>query len=209
MSSINFSPRSKIIMATEQRRKYLTTKTVFIVTIIVAVLTIIGVWLFGLGQQRSIYDNSIVSTTILSVCLFVFLTVGLYKGVKLKDNVGNLSERLRSTKFPEFAQATKVPEFFSVGEGIGGLIISIILWIVVTLLIVLFIWLFGTILWAGIIVFVAMLYWIFFRAFRLVFKNSNKCKGHLIASLGYGLFYTLLYNCWIYLIIFGAQYLTQ
>ena len=28
-----------------------------------------------------------------------------------------------------------------------------------------------------------MLYWVFFRALRLVFKNSNRCRGRLGASL--------------------------
>ena len=196
-------------MTTEQTTKYLTTKTVFTVTIIVAVLTVFGVWLFGLGQNRSIFDNSILSTTILSVCFFLFLTLGLFKGVKLKDDIGKLTDRLKPSKIPDFSQAAHGADFISVGDGIGGIVLSIVLWIVVTILFALFIWLFGAVLWTSIIVFIAMLYWIFFRAVRLVFKNANKCKGNLTTSIAYGLFYTLLYNFWIYGIIFGTQYLTK
>lgn len=196
-------------MTNEQPIKYLTTKTVFGVTIIVASLTVIGIWLLGLGKHRSIYDNSLLSTTILSGCIFLFLTVGLYKGVKLKDNLGNLTDKLKSSKIPDFSQVNTGTYFIDVGEGIGGIIISIILWLVVTILISLFLWIFGAVLWTGIIVFIAMFYWIFFRAVRLVFKNTNKCKGNLATSIAYGLFYTILYNCWIYAIIFGTHYLKR
>lgn len=63
-------------MNTEPTKKLLTTKTVFSITIIVASLTVIGVWMFGLGQHRSIYENSIMSTTILSVGFFCSLQLG-------------------------------------------------------------------------------------------------------------------------------------
>jgi len=68
--------------------KLLTTKTIFTVTIVVMVLTVLSIWLFGLGQHRTIFENSLLSTTILSVAFFLFLTMGLYKGVKLKDDQG-------------------------------------------------------------------------------------------------------------------------
>jgi hypothetical protein len=186
--------------------KYLTTKTVFSVTLIVVTLTILGIWLFGLGQHRSLYDNSLLSTTVLSVGFFLFLTVGLYKGVKLKDNVGKLTDQLKPSKAADFIDVQSGGDFVDAGDGIEGVIMSIFLWIVVTLLIGLFLWLFGAMLWTGIVVFVAMLYWVYFRAVRLVFKNSNKSKGNLVTSIVYGLFYTLLYNCWIYGIIFGTHY---
>ena len=196
-------------MKTVQKMSYLTTKIVFKVTILVAVLTILGVWFFGLGKHRSIYDNSLVSTTILSVCLFLFLFIGLFKGVKLKDDIGKLTDRLTPSKIPDFSTATSGVDFISVGEGIGGIIISFVLWIIVSILIALFLWLFGAVLWTSIIVLIAVLYWIFFRAIRLVFKQSNKCKGNFKASIAYALFYTMLYNFWIYILIWGTKYLTN
>jgi len=190
-------------------RKLVTTKTVFTVTIIVIALTILSIWLFGLGQHRTIFENSIISTSILSLAFFLFLTIGLYKGIKLKDNIGKLTDKLKPSKIPDFSQATYGADFISVGEGIGGIILSIVLWVVITILIGLFLWLFGAVLWTGIIVFIAMLYWIFFRALRLVFKNSNKCQGNLTISTLYGLGYTLLYNFWIYGIILATHYLIK
>lgn len=191
----------------QTNRKLVTSKSVIKVTILVTVLTILSIWLFGLGQHRTIFENSILSTTILSIAFFLFLTVGLYKGVKLKDDIGKLIDNLKVSEIPSLSGSTS--DLIDVGEGIEGIILSIVLWVITTILIGIFLWLFSAILWTGIVVFVAMLYWIFFRALRLVFKNSNKCKGNLATSITYGLGYTTLYNFWIYGIILGAHYLIK
>jgi hypothetical protein len=192
---------------TKTNKKFLTSKAVFTVTMIVAVLTVLSIWLFGLGQHRTVFENSILSTTILSIVFFLFIAIGLYNGMKLKDDIGNLTDKIKISSLPDFSRAGEEADFLEVGDGIGGIIISIVLWILMTFLIGLFLWLFGAVLWSGVIVFIAMLYWIFFRALRLVFKNSNKCKGNLATSLGYGLFYTVLYTFWVYGIIFISHYL--
>lgn len=194
---------------TKTDNKILTSKTVFTVTIIVAVLTVLSIWLFGLGQHRTIFENSILSTTVLSIAFYLFLTIGLYNGIKLKDDIGKLTDKINLSNLPDFSHTGEGADFLDVGDGIGGIIISTVLWILMTFLIGLFVWLFGAVLWSGIIVFIAMLYWIFFRALRLVFKNSNKCKGNLTISLVYRFFYTIFYNFWIYGVIFGTQYLIK
>jgi hypothetical protein len=194
---------------TKTGNKILTSKTVFTVTIIVAVLTVLSIWLFGLGQHRTIFENSILSTTVLSIAFYLFLTIGLYNGIKLKDDIGKLTDKINLSNLPDFSHTGDGADFLAVGDGIGGIIISTVLWILMTFLIGLFVWLFGAVLWSGIIVFIAMLYWIFFRALRLVFKNSNKCKENLTISLVYGFFYTILYNFWIYGVIFGIKYLIK
>jgi hypothetical protein len=190
-------------------RKLVTTKTIFKVTLIVIILTILSIWLFGLGQHRTIFENSILSTSILSVAFFLFLTIGLYKGIKLKDDIGKLTDKLEPSKIPNLAEASSGGDFIMVGDGIEGVILGIFVWLFVTILIAVFLWLFGAVLWTGIIVFMAMLYWIFFRALRLVFKNSNKCKDNLTTSVAYGLGYTTLYNFWIYGIILSTHYLIK
>jgi hypothetical protein len=190
-------------------KKLVTSKTIFTVTIVVIVLTILGIWLFGLGQHKTIFENSILSTSILSIVFFLFLTLGLYKGIKLKDDIGHLTNKLKPSKIPNLADAVTGGDFIHVGDGIEGVILSIVLWVIVTILIALFFWLFGAVVWTGIIVFIAMLYWIFFRALRLVFKNSNKCKGVLTTSIAYGLGYTTLYNFWIYGVILATHYLIK
>jgi hypothetical protein len=49
-----------------------------------------GIYAWGVGQHRTLFENSILSTTILSVAFFLFITINLYRGVKLKDDIGYL-----------------------------------------------------------------------------------------------------------------------
>ena len=194
-------------------RILVTSKSVFMVTIIVIALTIAGIWLFGIGKHKTLFENSILSTSILSVVFFLLLTIGLYRGIKLKDNVGRITDKIKISKWSDFPEGMDM-DFLSgssemMGEGIGGIILGILAWILVAFLLLIFIWLFNTIVVTMILVFIAMLYWIFFRALRLVFKNSKTCKGKLIRSMAYGFIYTTLYNCWIYGIILTTHYLIK
>lgn len=187
-----------------------TTKTVFTVSIIVVTLTILATWLFGLGHHRTIFVNSIFSTSVLSVVFFLFLTIGLYKGIKPKDDLGKITDKIKIKKIPDLSSGIDLPsDIPEIGEGIAEIVIGILAWILFSILLLFFIWFFGAIVWTMIIVFAAMLYWIFFRALRLVFKNSNKCKSNWIMSLTYGLGYTTLYNFWIYGIILATHYLIK
>lgn len=187
-------------------KKLVNGTTVFIVTVLVISLTVISIWLLGLGKHRTMIENSLLSTSVLAAVFFLFLTIGLFKGIKLKNNISSLSENLQTLKKPDFADIPNDSAFFEGGEGILEAIINIILWVVVSVLIVVLLWVFGAILWTTILVFMAMLYWIFFRALRLVFKNSNKCKGDLTHSIIYGLGYTIVYTSWIYGIILATIY---
>ncbi|RZJ56001.1 MAG: hypothetical protein EOO44_01245 [Flavobacterium sp.] len=184
--------------------KILNSKNIFLITLIVISLTVLAVWLFGLGSHHTIFENSIVSTTILSLAFFLFITIGLYNGIKIKHNLGKITDHIdrRKNIFPEsifIDHDTDVPD---VGDGIIGVVLSILLWFVVSLIVSFLFWAFGNMLWIVIITFIAMLYWIFFRALRLVFKKSSVCKGNFFKSLLYGFSFTILYNFWIYMIIF-------
>lgn len=191
-------------------KNFVTSRTIITVSIIVALLTILSIWLFGLGQHRTIFENSLLSTSILSIAFFLFLTIGLYKGIKLKDDIGKITDKIKIDKMPDLSTGLELPgDIPDVGEGFAGIILGILAWFLVSILLLLFIWFFGAVFWTMILVFAAMLYWIFFRALRLVFKNSNKCKENLSRSVAYGLGYTTLYNFWIYGIILATHYLVK
>ncbi|WP_299253129.1 hypothetical protein [uncultured Aquimarina sp.] len=191
----------------KSKLKYITTKGIFYITLLVISLTILCVWQFGLGKERTIIENSILSTTILSVVFFLFVTIGLYKGAKLKDNLGKITDRLDFDK-EGISDVFDIPsEFPDLGDGLEEIVLGVFLWVLITIIIGVLLWLFGGVLWTMVIIFLAMLYWIFFRALRLVFKKSPVCKGYLVKSTGFGLGYTLLYNCWIYIIILIAEFL--
>lgn len=191
--------------------KLIQAKSVFTITLIVIPLTILSVYLWGLGQHRTFFENSILSTTILSAAFFLFITAGLYHGVKVKDDIGYFEPGKRhispSLNLPADLSLPDVD--IDAGEGCAGILIGIVLWILFAIAIVSVLLFLETVVPAVIVAFAAMLYWIFFRALRLVFKNSNKSKGSLMKSMRHGLTYTLLYNCWIYAIILFIEYVKK
>ncbi len=184
------------------KRYFLETQFLSYSTLGIIILVILSVWISGTGSHRSLFQNSILSTSILAVAFFLFISLGLYYGLKLKENVGSIvnrekikSYRISKPKVDNF----DFPDISLIGnEGCGEIIISIILWILLSVVLI---------FWVVILLFTAMLYWIFFRGLRLVFKNSKHCRGNLLKSFGFGFFYSFLYISWIYGIIFLANYL--
>lgn len=183
-----------------RRRRWLYTRPLFLNTLFVAIVTMLAVWLLGLGSHRTLFANSLLSVSLLSFFFLLFLVSGLYRGVKLKDNMGKVVDRYKLKDWhPGIDMGDGcIPD----GEGI-------LAWLAAAVLAILLIWVLSSVLWLLILVFAAMLYWIFFRALRLVFRKGPVCRGNLGRSLLYGLYYTVLYNCWIYGIILGAHYLVH
>lgn len=199
-------------MKAPKQKTYLlvSSRSVFKISLWVAALTVLGVYFWGLGTHHTFFENSILSTTILSMAFFSFITVGLYHGVKLKDDLGKVIDKFHPQSIGDVS--TNLPtvespiEPIDIGEGIAGIILSILLWILMAVVFAAALWIFGNVLTIIFLVFIAMLYWIFFRALRLVFKNSNKTKGDVLYSIRIGLMYTVLYNFWIYAIFILTEY---
>jgi hypothetical protein len=194
-------------MKIPNRRTYIKTGSLATISLIVTVLTILSVWFYGIGKHQTVIENSLISTSILSIAFFLFISISLYNGTKLKDNIGKITDKFDTKKIEYLKEITpNNADGFDVAEDIGGIIISIILWIVATIVISYLFFFLGAIVWLSVLIFLAMLYWIFFRALRLIFKKSAECRGNVEKSVFYGISYTILYNFWIYGIIFLTEY---
>ncbi|NRD24880.1 hypothetical protein HNV10_16620 [Winogradskyella litoriviva] len=188
----------------KNKKEYLKGKSVFIVSLLVIGITILTVYLTGENYNRNVTSNLYLSLSIIGTVLFLFMTYGLYKGIGLKDNF----PKFREFKTGDFiAQSGTAPDLPSieVGDGIGGLIMSILLWIGMTIIIFLLLILLEAFFWISIFIILAMLYWVFFRALKFVFSKSTETKGDIGISAIYSLTYTILYLGWI----FGIVYLTE
>ncbi|PQA91893.1 hypothetical protein B0A69_15820 [Chryseobacterium shigense] len=192
------------------KRPFLETRVLSYSTLGIIILVILCVWLSGEHSHRSLFQNSILSTSILASIFFLFISSGLYYGLKLKENVGSILNRKKIKTFSDNSPGFNTLEFDAdLGDdGCFSILISIVLWILFSVVIIFGLYFLGVFFWAAILLLAAMLYWIFFRALRLVFKNSGKCKGNLLKSLTFGLLYSFLYISWIYGVIFLANYLT-
>ena len=192
-------------MKIPNKRILIDSKKIFTISLIIIAITVLCVWFYGIGKHKTIIENSLISTSILSIAFFLFITISLYNGTKLKDSLGQLTDTFDSKKLNFLKEMNgdsgfghSLPE---IGEGIGGIIASIIFWILATIIISYLFFALGAIIWMSILIFLAMLYWVFFRALRLIFKKSSECSGNIERSVFYGITYTLLYNFWIYGII--------
>ena len=193
------------------RPNLINSKTVFISTLIILPTLSLLIYLTGFGNHRTLYLNSLISTTILSLVFFSFITIGLYNGWKLRDSYGNFMHKFDVWKKPSSSELD-VSDFdiaLVETESIIGAIGAVLLWIVLALFGSIIFWAVGAVVWAAILLTGGMLYWIIFRAYRMIFRSSAKCKGNLLKSAGTALLFTFLYNCWIYAIIFGTHYLNR
>ncbi|NHF61618.1 hypothetical protein FK220_019870 [Flavobacteriaceae bacterium TP-CH-4] len=189
------------------KQTYLKGKSVFKVSLIVIGITILTVYLTGENYHRTLTENFYLSLGMISIALFLFMLYGLYKGVGLLDNFPKIEDYKVKTPIFESGNMPATPDI-SVGDGIGGLLLSILLWIGVTIMIAILLVLFEAILWLSIFIILAMLYWVFFRALKFVFSKSADTKGDLGISAMYALGYTLLYVGWIFGLVYLADTLT-
>ncbi|PHQ29859.1 hypothetical protein [Leeuwenhoekiella nanhaiensis] len=184
------------------KKNYLKGKTVFVVSILVILATFLTVWLTGINYNRAITANLYLSLSIIGLILFLFMAYGLYKGVGLQDDFPKYKSYKAGDLFAHDINGTfKTPDA-DVGAGIGGLLLSIVLWIVMTLALIVLMLLLEALFWFSLFIIILMLYWVFFRALKLVFTKSNKTQGNLLLSISYSLTYTVLYLGWIFGIVF-------
>jgi len=180
--------------------------TVFIATLAVVSSIFLLVYLTGLENHRSLYKNALISTTILALALFFFISIGLYKGWKLKNTLGNFSHYFSKLKKPgekEFDGAgLDSLEVLEAAEGIEGCLVSIAMWLVVGVFGSIILWAIGAFFWGIILVVAGILYWIIFRALRLIFRHSPSCKHNLFQSVKISFLYSILYVSWVYAVLY-------
>lgn len=186
------------------KKTYLKGKSVFIVSLVVIGITFLTVYLTGENYNRTVTSNLYLSLTIIGTTLFLFMTYGLYNGVGLSDNFPKFRSFKRGDIIGNTAPTFDSPSI-DVGEGIVGILLSIVLWIVMTIVIIVLLILLEAVFWFSLFIILTTLYWVFFRALKLVFSKSKQTQNNLGISAVYGLSYTVLYLGWI----FGIVYLTQ
>ena len=182
-------------------KTYLKGKSVFIVSLLVIVVTALTVYFTGINSHRTITNNFYISLGIIASVLFVFLTYGLYKGIVIEDNF----PKLKGFEFPKNFRKHLSPSDISVievGEGIAGIILSIVLWIVISVVFIMLLIVLETVVWFSVALILAMLYWVFFRALRLVFSKAAITENNLIKSINYAFGYTILYVGWMFAIVY-------
>ncbi len=141
-------------------------------------------------KSLSIFLRFEIMLGFIAVSLFLFLTLGLFRGVRLKNDVyeKNSDKDKKAIIFESMFDFIDLPLLAASGS---------ITWLVASVVIVL---LLGIAL-GGFSLLIGALGWIFYRALRLVFIKSRESKGNLAISAKYALMYTTLYTSWLFAII--------
>ena len=171
-------------------------RTVFIIALITIGLTFLTVYLTGINYNRSLTSNFYISLGVIATTLLIFLIYTLYKGTKLIDNYPKFQNYEPGTIF----HGTNMPEFGGIdaGDGIGGIVLSILFWIAMAILMIVLLLVFEAIFWLSLFIIFASLYWIFVRALKVVFYKARRTRGDLSASVFNALVYTALYTGWLF-----------
>ncbi len=179
-------------------------KSVFTVSLVVIGITVLIVYLTGQNDQRTLTSNIYLSLSIIGTALFLFMTYGLYKGMDLRDDFPKFQNLKSGSLMQDVTPDFDAPSF-NVEDGIGGIILSVLLWIGMTILIIVLLVFLEAVFWFSLFIILTTLYWLFFRALKLVFSKSIITKGNLGVAAVYALGYTALYLGWI----FGVVYVTE
>ena len=162
---------------------------------------------FGLVKQ-SIWEELEILIAGLSVCLFAFLFVLLYRGVRFDRNhhwsFGWVHPRSLAENIP---LVDSLGHFTEAGaqQGIAGFLIGLLLDLVVSLVLILAI---IVLLWLGInLVLTAVgaiwltLIYLFRRSVRYIVARGRPCRGHVRRAAGWAALYTVMNAGWLYIIL--------
>lgn len=186
-------------------------RAIALISLPVVIITTLLVFYFS---NRSFVGEMGIAVGIIAVALFLFLTVGLYLGVRLeKPILEDPNKPFGSVDFdvgdavgvamvmPTPDLKLDVPDIGGSGDDLVGCLVSIVLWIVIAVVLMILFWVLVQVLAFALPWVLLALYWIFYRALHLVFVKSDVCHKNLLKSVEYGLLYTGLYTGWLFLLL--------
>jgi hypothetical protein len=181
----------------KKRYPIVNAKIVTLLSFLTILLTLALVFLIG---HKTVFLRLEITLAIISICLFIFLFTGLYIGIRIQHEP-IFKEKWRPLKSKwDTADLFSLDTFgITLGEGIIGILLSMLLWIVLSIAIIILLIIIANMLWGVIFILGVMLYWLFYKAYRYVFKKSRLCRHRIGLSLKYSLLFTILYTGWIYL----------
>ena len=182
-----------------------------IVLAAVLAVGIISALVFLLGHRSAIVEAEI-TLGIVAAALMLFLTVGLYRGVRVQRETmefywpdqRSILDGLDGSSLPE------LPDLgIDADDGCLGVIIGILGAVGLGILLLILTWLLINLIWAVWLVLMIALFWVFNRALRIVFARARTCRGNLPNSLRYAALYTLLYTSWLFGLLWAIGWMKR
>jgi hypothetical protein len=170
--------------------------------------------------QKPLWIELEIMTTILAFFLFPFLFYVLYHGIRFDKHAKfELTWRGNLTDFMGDAVSLDSSGCAEAGaeDGPLGLLLGFILDIIVSLFLSLLLSLiFAVLLYVGVnlvmtamFAFIIPLFFLFSRSLRYIAIKGRFCQGHLVKSLRFAGFYTVIGAIWLYVMVFIVHYFTR
>jgi len=182
------------------------------ISIPVVIITTLLVFYFS---TRSFVTELTIALGIIAAGLFVFLAIGLYVGAQLEQPTKTAPEALDlGTVDPGLVGLPMInvpdinldiPDIGDAGNDLVGCLVSIVVWIAISLLLMLLFWLLVQLFAIALPWILLALYWMFYRALKLVLDKAPQTRGQLGPSIGYALLYTALYTGWLFMVLGALQ----
>lgn len=186
-------------------------RTITLLSLFTLALTAALVYALG---HRSLLVETDRLLAVTSLALFTFLTVGLYKGARVRHDLDPTD--FRAVSFdrlgdltPDLASAPDCPLDLvgdDLGGGLLGLLFSLLLSVVLLLAFVTVGWLLINLGLGLTFLLLLALGYAFSRALRQVFSHRHTTRGRLAPSLAYAVLYTLLYTGWLFVLAHTANH---
>lgn len=143
-----------------------------------------------LGLHKSVLMEITEILMILAISLFLFLFIGLYRGMVLQAEdphvLNDIKTNIEKHEIPDFSGTINTASYIEFG--------TLLSWIVLAIFAVC---LLGYLLFFGLyflVLLLMILYLVFYLAYGMVFRHSQNTKGDVLTSLLYSMGYTILYT---------------
>jgi hypothetical protein len=182
-----------------------------ITTVSILIVAIISVLILVIGKRDLLVKAEWITVTVAS-CLFVFLFIGLYHGVRIRKN------EPPPTDFNPIRHGDYTPDMLNMGDlgsGIDGLdtlagaVLGLVLIVILGVILIFLLPLLLNGVLLVLFLLVLALFWIFRLALRQVFARSRQCQGKLIPSLSYAALFTLLYSGWLLIVLLATRFMNS
>lgn len=186
----------------------------FYVFLILTVITSLFIFLF---MKKSVLVELEIITGLVSLLIFVFLSVILYHGVGFNKNE-KITVTWFSSNMDEFNSFTSIDTggFFTTAgteSGLAGFLAGILLDIIISFLLAIAL---AFLLWLGINTVIATfaiimipLFFLYERSLRIIVAKGRKCRANFAKTFLFSLVMTVLYTGWFYAILIAAELISK
>jgi hypothetical protein len=181
-------------------KPYINSRSLVIISAIVIIVTSVLVFM----TRLSFIDELVLTVGMISLALFLFLFLGLFYGLGIKDH--HVPDNWRNI----YAGKLKGGQLGNVGDALGSLgsangDCEVVIWILITILAILILIVLAAVFIWFVFFLMFVLYWLFYSAYRQVFRHAFICQGNARESLKYATLYTSLYTGWLLFVLLSID----